>query len=137
MHRTISFTDADTRKRSRVTESRCRIRAQTKRRPQPLMRPAPCTERRAATYSSSSSASPPSFFLAAAAARFRFTRPGRVEPDDKRGDVDDPAADADVALADEDAGVVDRLGEARLEDLGLQAALHKVLDLCHRFRSRA
>lgn len=35
----------------------------------------------------------------------------------------------DVALADEDASVVDRLGEAALEDLGLEAALEEVLDL--------
>lgn len=32
-------------------------------------------------------------------------------------------------LADEDTGVVDRLGEARLEDLGLETALHEVLGL--------
>lgn len=35
----------------------------------------------------------------------------------------------DVSLADEDTSVVDRLGEARLEDLGLQAALQEVLEL--------
>ena len=34
-----------------------------------------------------------------------------------------------MALADEDASVVDRLGEAALEDLGLEAALEEVLDL--------
>ena len=53
----------------------------------------------------------------------------RVEANDERGHVDDLLADADVALADQDAGVVDRLGEARLEDLGLEAALEEVLDL--------
>jgi hypothetical protein len=35
----------------------------------------------------------------------------------------------DVAVLDEHAGVVDRLGEAHLEDLGLEAALQEVLDL--------
>ena len=35
----------------------------------------------------------------------------------------------DVALADEDASVVDRLGQAALEDLGLETALQEVLDL--------
>jgi hypothetical protein len=34
-----------------------------------------------------------------------------------------------VPLTDEDTGVVDRLGEAELVDLGLKAALHEVLDL--------
>lgn len=53
----------------------------------------------------------------------------RVEADNERGDVDDLLADADVALADEDTGVVDRLGEAELEDLGLEAALEEVLGL--------
>lgn len=53
----------------------------------------------------------------------------RVEADDKRRDVDDLLADADVPLTDQDAGVVDRLGEARLEDLGLEATLEEVLDL--------
>lgn len=53
----------------------------------------------------------------------------RVETDDERGNVDDLLADADVALADEDTGVVDRLGEAELEDLGLETALKEVLGL--------
>mmetsp|Transcript_96925 Transcript_96925/g.312401 ORF Transcript_96925/g.312401 Transcript_96925/m.312401 type:complete len:386 (+) Transcript_96925:2-1159(+) len=39
-------------------------------------------------------------------------------------DVADLLADADVTLADERAGVVDGLGKAELEHLGLQAALH-------------
>jgi len=34
-----------------------------------------------------------------------------------------------VALADENASVVNRLGKTRLEDLGLEAALHEVLGL--------
>lgn len=34
----------------------------------------------------------------------------------------------DVALADEHTGVVDRLGQTQLEDLGLQAPLQEVLD---------
>jgi len=53
----------------------------------------------------------------------------RVEADNERGDVDDLLADADVALADEDTSVVDRLGEAELEDLGLETALKEVLGL--------
>lgn len=53
----------------------------------------------------------------------------RVEANDERGDVNDLLADADVALADEDTGVVDRLGEAELEDLGLETALKEVLGL--------
>ena len=52
-----------------------------------------------------------------------------VETDDKRGDVDDLLADTDVALADEHTGVVDRLGEAGLVDLRLEATLEEVLDL--------
>ena len=35
----------------------------------------------------------------------------------------------DVPLADENTGMVDRLCEARLEDLSLEAALQEVLDL--------
>lgn len=53
----------------------------------------------------------------------------RVETDNEGGDVDDLLADADVALADEDTGVVDRLGEAKLEDLGLETTLKEVLGL--------
>ena len=36
---------------------------------------------------------------------------------------------ADVSLLDEDTGVMNRLGESELEDLGLQPALHEVLGL--------
>ena len=36
---------------------------------------------------------------------------------------------ADVSLLDEDTGVVNRLGETKLEHLGLQPALHEVLGL--------
>merc|ERR1719149_161757 len=50
----------------------------------------------------------------------------RVGAHHEGGDVDDLLADADVAVADQDARVVDRLGEAKLEDLGLQAALEEV-----------
>lgn len=53
----------------------------------------------------------------------------RVETDDERRNVDNLLADADVALADEDTGVVDRLGEAKLEDLGLETTLKEVLGL--------
>lgn len=42
-------------------------------------------------------------------------------------DVDQLAPNADVTLADEDAGVVDALGKALLEDLGLEAALKELL----------
>lgn len=35
----------------------------------------------------------------------------------------------DVSLADQDTGVVDGLGKAALEDLGLEATLQEVLDL--------
>lgn len=52
-----------------------------------------------------------------------------VETDNERRDVDDLLADTDVTLADEDTGVVDRLGEARLEDLSLKTALKEILDL--------
>ena len=34
-----------------------------------------------------------------------------------------------MPLADENTGMVDRLGETRLEDLGLEATLQEVLDL--------
>lgn len=53
----------------------------------------------------------------------------RVETDDEGGHVHDLLADPDVALADEHTGVVDRLGQAELEDLGLETALEEILDL--------
>lgn len=53
----------------------------------------------------------------------------RVEANHEAGNVDDLLADADVPLVDEDTGVVDRLGEARLEDLGLETTLKEVLEL--------
>ena len=52
-----------------------------------------------------------------------------VEADDERGNVDDLLVDTDVALADQDASVVDRLGQAKLVDAGLQATLQEILDL--------
>ena len=70
-----------------------------------------------------------------------------VETDDERGDVDNLLANAkskvlvqrpspdseengpNVPLTDEDTGVVDRLGEATLEDLGLETTLQEILDL--------
>lgn len=52
-----------------------------------------------------------------------------VETDDERGDVDDLLADSDVALADQDTGVVDGLGQTKLPDAGLEAALQEILDL--------
>lgn len=53
----------------------------------------------------------------------------RVETNNERGDVDDLLADTDVALADEDTGVVDRLGERELGNLGLETTLKEVLGL--------
>jgi hypothetical protein len=53
----------------------------------------------------------------------------RIETDDKGWDVDDLLPDADVSLADENTGVVDRLGEAALVDLGLETALQEVFNL--------
>merc|ERR1719282_1415632 len=47
-----------------------------------------------------------------------------VEAHQEGGDVADLLPDADVALADERARVVNGLGQAQLEDLGLQPALH-------------
>merc|ERR1719189_107221 len=47
-----------------------------------------------------------------------------VEAYEVGGDVADLPPDADVALADEHTCVMDRLGKAQLEDLGLQAPLH-------------
>lgn len=71
-----------------------------------------------------------------------------VEADHVRRNVDDLLADTrqnksayikspqyimvcvpDVALLDQDTGVVDRLGETKLVDAGLQTALQEVLDL--------
>lgn len=53
----------------------------------------------------------------------------RVKTDDERGNVDDLLADADVTLADEDTSVMDRLGETKLVNAGLEAALQEILDL--------
>jgi len=52
-----------------------------------------------------------------------------VQPDQEAGHVDDLLADANVTLADEHAGVMDRLGESKLEDLGLETALQEIFDL--------
>merc|ERR1719193_570784 len=52
----------------------------------------------------------------------------RVEPDDERGNVDELLAHANVTLADEDASVMDRLGEAKFEDLRLQTAFEEIFD---------
>lgn len=38
-------------------------------------------------------------------------------------------SNTDVSLTDEDTGVVDRLGESRLEDLSLEATLEEILNL--------
>lgn len=42
-----------------------------------------------------------------------------VESDNEGWDVDELLADSDVPLPNKDSGVVDRLGESELEDLGL------------------
>ena len=52
-----------------------------------------------------------------------------VETDHEGGDVDGLLADTDVALADQNTGVVDGLGEAELEDAGLETALQEIFDL--------
>jgi len=53
----------------------------------------------------------------------------RLQSDDEGWDVDHLLADTDVTLPDEDTSVVNRLGEARLEDLGLQPPLQEILNL--------
>jgi hypothetical protein len=53
----------------------------------------------------------------------------RIKPDDKGRYVDHLLPYANMPLADKDTGVVDRLCETELVHLGLQAALHEVLDL--------
>lgn len=52
-----------------------------------------------------------------------------VKSDNERWDVDDLLADSDVSLSDKDTGVVDRLGESELEDLGLETSLQEILSL--------
>jgi len=52
-----------------------------------------------------------------------------VQPDQEAGHVDDLLADANVTLADKHAGVMDGLGESKLEDLGLETALQEIFDL--------
>ena len=51
----------------------------------------------------------------------------RAGADVEARDVDELPPHANVTLADEDAGVVDALGEALLEDLGLEATLKELL----------
>lgn len=53
----------------------------------------------------------------------------RVEADDEGRNVDDLLANTDVALADEDTGVVDSLGETKLEDASLKTTLQEIFDL--------
>merc|ERR1711971_1022705 len=45
------------------------------------------------------------------------------------GNVNDLLADADVLLADQDTCMMDRLGQALLEDNSLQAALQEIIGL--------
>eukprot|EP00512_Aurantiochytrium_limacinum_P014649 CAMPEP_0171574268 /NCGR_PEP_ID=MMETSP0961-20121227/5252_1 /TAXON_ID=87120 /ORGANISM="Aurantiochytrium limacinum, Strain ATCCMYA-1381" /LENGTH=186 /DNA_ID=CAMNT_0012129543 /DNA_START=36 /DNA_END=596 /DNA_ORIENTATION=- len=51
----------------------------------------------------------------------------RVGAEHEAGHVHHLLADTDVALADENTGVVDALGKALLEDLGLETALKETL----------
>lgn len=50
----------------------------------------------------------------------------RVGANHEGGNVDNLLANADMTVADKDASMMDRLGEAQLEDLRLQAAFQKV-----------
>merc|ERR1719265_1849802 len=50
----------------------------------------------------------------------------RIDAHEERWDIADLLPDTDVALADERPGVVDGLGETKLEDLRLEAALHNL-----------
>jgi len=50
-----------------------------------------------------------------------------VQAHNVTGDVHNLLAHTDMSLPDEDTGVVDGLGEAELEDLGLETTLHEVL----------
>merc|ERR1719300_1239465 len=52
-----------------------------------------------------------------------------VEAHDEGGHVHHLLAHTNVSLADKDTSVVDRLGQSKLEDLGLKPALQEVLDL--------
>ncbi len=52
-----------------------------------------------------------------------------IESAEEGCNVDSPLAHADVPSSDTHSGVVDALGQAELEHLGLQAALQKVLNL--------
>ena len=52
-----------------------------------------------------------------------------VQAHDEGRDVHHLLADPDVTLADEHAGMVDGLGQAQLEDLGLQMSLQEILNL--------
>lgn len=53
----------------------------------------------------------------------------RIQSHNERWHVDNLLANSDVTLVDEHSGVVNRLRETRLEDLGLQSTLQKVLEL--------
>lgn len=52
-----------------------------------------------------------------------------IQADDEGWDVHHLLSDPDVALADQHTGVVDGLGQAQLEDLGLQTPLQEILNL--------
>ncbi len=53
----------------------------------------------------------------------------RIKSDDKRRDVDNLLANSDVSLFDQDTGVVDRLGETKLVNAGLESTLQEIFDL--------
>lgn len=50
-----------------------------------------------------------------------------LESDHERRHVDNLLANSDVSLGDEDSGVVDGLGQTKLENLGLQSSLEEIL----------
>lgn len=52
-----------------------------------------------------------------------------VDADHERRDVDKLLADTNMTLLDQNTGMMDRLSEAELDDLGLEAALEEILDL--------
>lgn len=50
----------------------------------------------------------------------------RVQSHQEGGNVDNLLTNGNVSLSDQDSGVVDRSGQAQLENLGLQSSLQKV-----------
>ncbi len=50
-----------------------------------------------------------------------------LDGDHEGGDVDDAAIDGDVTALDQGSGVVDRIGQLRLEDAGLESSLQELV----------